>query len=99
MDWPEVLDRLEADALRLAAAAAGTPADLDAAGARTLDVSGLDLAALPAELADRARYVLRVLTEAQAALASRATTVRRGLDTVAAGSAGGPVARYIDQGM
>jgi len=96
--WPEALDRLEADALRLVAAAAGSPGDVEVACAAAVDASALALPPLPAELAPRATAVLRTLAEAEAAVAHRVGTVAQDLAQLDA-PAGGHTSRYIDRGL
>lgn len=95
MTWPEVLDRLETDALRLAAAAAGSPADVEAACAAALDASGVDLSALPAEHTPRALAVLQTLADAEAAVAHRIAAVQVALGSLRSGDEA--PARFIDE--
>lgn len=97
MSWAEVLDRLEADALRIVAAAEGPAEELEAAWQAALNPDVLSMPPLPPELVDRAKEVLRVIAAAEEAVARRATTVRRGIDAVGAAGGDREPARFIDR--
>lgn len=93
--WSTMLDRLEAGALRLAAAASGASASLEVAVSVAVDVEAAHLGPLPAELEARALTVLRTLAEAERAVEHRASVVRADLDTTGEP----PCSSYLDRAL